>query len=63
MPFSWTILLASGFDANQVQLQTDKIAEIARVAGLSVHPLTAANSKEDLRGVSFDGDHGRVSGW
>ena len=50
-----------GIDANQLHLQTNKIAETARAVGLSVHLVTKASSKDEMLGFSFDGVRGRVS--
>ena len=50
-----------GLDAKQVQLQTDKIAETNRAAGLSVHLVTKSRSKVEFLGLSLDGVDGRVS--
>ena len=48
-------------DARQVQREADKIAETARAAGLFVHLVTKASSKDEFLGLSFDGVFGRVS--
>ena len=55
------IIVCIGLDANHTQLQTDKIAETALAAGLSVHPVTKASSKDEFLGLSFGEEHGRVS--
>ena len=44
------IVACIGLDANQVRCQTDKIADTARAAGFSVHPVTKANMIDEFLG-------------
>ena len=55
------LVLASGSTQSKFSFNPTELPETAHTAGLAVHPVAEASSKDEFLGLSFDGVHGRVS--